>query len=315
MGYLFLLLSVISGAVKGFFAKKVSDKTSGIKGSVFSNFIRMLFCIPIGLLFVLFDGALPSLAVSGTVLLISALAGVSTSIFIVFWLLSVKTSAYTSVDTFISLGIVIPILLSYLFYDEAVALSQIIGLLFLFGAVVIMSMYNNQVKQKMTANSLFLLIIVGISNGFTDFAYKIFQYNKADTPVSVFNFYIYVFSALTLLLVYAFLHFKAVLASRVEPSCKSREAEQTQEDAPLFDKRKTVYIFIMAVFLFCNSYFKTLATARLPAVQVYPLAQGAAIVLALLMSGVFFKEKIKPLCIVGLITLFISLLFINVIVF
>ena len=71
----------------------------------------------------------------------------------------------------------------------------------------------------------------------------------------------------------------------------------------------------MAVFLFCNSYFKALAASHLHAVQMYPLAQGGSILFALLMSSIFLKEKIKPLCIAGLTIVFISLLFINVIVF
>ena len=56
MGYLFLFLSVLSGSVKGFFGKKISDMTADFKSAVLSNLIRMLFCIPIGFLFVLFDG-------------------------------------------------------------------------------------------------------------------------------------------------------------------------------------------------------------------------------------------------------------------
>ncbi len=104
MGYLFLAISVISGSVKGFFAKKVSDKTSGIEGAVLSNLKRMLFSIPIGLIFVLFDGKLSDLKVSCDVLAISAFAGISISVFIVSWLLAVKKSAFTAADTFISLG-------------------------------------------------------------------------------------------------------------------------------------------------------------------------------------------------------------------
>ena len=88
-----------------------------------------------------------------------------------------------------------------------------------------------------------------------------------------------------------------------------------REGKTLIDKRKTVYIAIMAIFLFCNSYFKTLAASFLTSAQMYPLAQGASILFALLMSSVLLKEKIKPLCITGFAIVFISLLFINVIVF
>lgn len=307
MGYLFLTLSVLSGSIKGFFAKKISDKTVGLKGAIFTNLIRMLICMPIGLLFVLFDGAISDLRVSNVVLLTSAFAGITTGIFIVSWLLSVKRSAFTSVDAFVSLGILVPILLSSVFYNESVSVSQILGLILMLSAVFIMSLYNNQIKEKMELRTLLLLLAVCLSNGLTDFAYKIFYHSNVNTPASVFNFYIYVFSTITLLSVFIFLHIKTQ---------KNSHAPHPKEEANiLINKQKSLYITIMAIFLFCNSYFKTLATSMLLSVEVYPLSQGAAIILTLLMSAIFFKEKIKPLCIIGLCILFVALLLINVIVF
>lgn len=304
MGYLFLSVSVLSGSIKGFVAKKVSDKTSGLKSAVFTNFIRMLFCIPIGLLFVLVDGGIGNLAVDKKVLAIAALSGITTSVFIVSWLLAVQKSAYTAVDTFVAMGLLVPILLSFAFYKESISCSQIIGLALLLTAVVLMTLYSNQVKTKLTVFSFLLLLAVGFANGVTDFTQKIFTYNANGTPASVFNFYIYVFSAVVLLAVFLCLREKPYTAENSDGN-----------KAAAWDKRKTLYIAVMAIFLFCNTYFKTLAADRLPAVQVYPLAQGAALVLSLLMAAFFFKEKIKPLCIVGLIILFIGLLLINIIKF
>lgn len=117
----------------------------------------------------------------------------------------------------------------------------------------------------------------------------------------------------TKLTVFSFLLLLAVfLCLREKPyTVKSLDGNK----AATWDKRKTLYIAVMAIFLFCNTYFKTLAAEQLSAVQLYPLAQGSPLVLSLLMSAFFFKEKIKPLCIVGLIILFIGLLLINIIKF
>ena len=306
MGYLFLFISVFSGAVKGFFAKKVSDKTSGLKSAVLSNLIRMLFCIPVGLIFVAIDG-FSHLSVSSSVLWTACFCGVTTSVFIITWLLAVKTSAYTAMDAVLSMGVLVPILLSSIIYHEYITTSQIIGLVLLLGAVFLMSLYTNQIKQRLTLPAVLLLIVVGVSSGITDFSQKIFTYNAMGTPASVFNFYVYVFSAITLSLVFLTL-------SIVE----KKQASLPGIDAPkqsLLDKRKVIYIAIMAIFLFCNSYFKTLSANLLDATKLYPLSQGTAIVLSLLMSTFFFKEKIKPVCIVGLIVLFIGLLLLNVIIF
>ena len=302
MGYLFLSVSVLSGAIKGFFAKKISDKTADLKSAALSNFTRMLFCIPIGLLFVAIDGSLAKLAVSGEVLIIACFSGISTAAFIVFWLLAVQKSAYTAMDAFLSMGTIIPILLSLAIFGEEITLSQILGLLLLIGAVCFMSAYTNQIKGKLSIVGILLLIIVSIANGVTDFTQKLFSYNAADTPASVFNFYVYVFSAAILFVLYVCLK-------------HTPKEDGTVEGRVDLDRKKLSYIAIMAVFLFCNSYFKTLAAGYLSAAQIYPFAQGVAIILSLLMSAIFFKEKIKPLCIVGLIVLFVGLLLLNVIMF
>ena len=306
MGYLFLFLSVFSGAVKGFFAKKISNKTSGLKSAVLSNLIRMLFCILIGFIFVAIDGV-SFLAVPSTVLWVSIFCGITTSVFIITWLLAVRTSAYTSMDAFLSMGVLIPILLSNFIYHEQIAVSQIIGLALLFLAVILMSSYTNQIKQRLTIPAVLLLIVVSSSSGITDFLQKVFAYNSLSTPASVFNFYVYIFSASTLAIVYL------ALCVAKKNSALSLEIEAEKER--MLDKKKIIYIAIMAIFLFCNSYFKTLSAGLLDAALLYPLSHGTAIILSLTMSTLFFKEKIKPVCILGLIVLFVGLLFINVIIF
>ena len=301
MGYLFLIISVISGATKGFFAKKVSDRTNGLKSAVISNLIRMVFCIPIGLLFILAEGNGINLLISYKDLLISAFGGVVTSIFIVSWLLAVRKTAYTTIDAFLSMGMFVPILLSLVLYKENISLSQIIGLLFLIFAVMLMSVYSNKNKQKITVKTLILLIITGVACGLADFSQKMFNYSNSEISASVFNFYIYVFSAITLAITLPFF--------------KNSKKDEIIECQKSIDKIKLLYIAIMAVFLFANTYFKTLAANVLDSVMLYPLSQGLSLLLSLIMSALFFKEKIKPISIIGITVLFVGLLFINVIKF
>ena len=301
MGYLFLIISVISGATKGFFAKKVSDRTNGLKSAVISNLIRMVFCIPIGLLFILAEGNGINLLISYKDLFISAFGGVVTSIFIVSWLLAVRKTAYTTIDAFLSMGIFVPILLSLVLYKENISLSQIVGLLLLILAVMLMSVYSNKNKQKLTVKTLILLIITGVACGLADFSQKIFNYSNSEISASVFNFYIYVFSAITLAITLPFF--------------KNSKKDEIVECQKSIDKIKLLYIAIMAVFLFANTYFKTLAANVLDSVMLYPLSQGLSLLLSLIMSALFFKEKIKPISIIGITVLFVGLLFINVIKF
>ena len=50
----------------------------------------------------------------------------------------------------------------------------------------------------------------------------------------------------------------------------------------------------------------------LPAAQLYPLNQGGSLILSSVMAAVFFKEKLTMPCVLGILTAFAGLLFINV---
>ena len=53
MGYIFLLISLFAGTLKGYCGKKTSNYTSSFGNAVFANTIRMLLCILIGFVLIL----------------------------------------------------------------------------------------------------------------------------------------------------------------------------------------------------------------------------------------------------------------------
>ena len=67
----------------------------------------------------------------------------------------------------------------------------------------------------------------------------------------------------------------------------------------------------MALCLFANSYFKTLAAGYLNAVLLYPLNQGCALILSAIMSATLFQEKLTLKAVIGMVTAFAGLLIIN----
>ena len=294
MGYLFLVFALLAGVTKGYCGKKTSGFLSGFRDSMMANMIRMGLCIVIGFLIVLFGGDLQALAPSGKLLLISALSGIFTSVFVVSWLVSVKKSAYMMLDVFLMLGVLIPLLASSIFFRERIDLTQWIGIAILFVAVIIMCSYNNSIKEKLTLPALLLLIVCGAANGIADFSQKLFVKQLPEVPASVFNFYTYVFAAITLVIAYLLMK------------------PQGQETGKANFKKVAGYILVMAICLFANSFFKTLAANHLDSVLLYPLNQGAALILSSAMSALLFKEKLTAKCIIGLVIAFVSLIIINV---
>lgn len=298
IGYLFLGIALIAGATKGYCGKTISGKIKTLTDSVLVNTGRMLCCIVIGFLFTLAQDGFSSLMVEPQTLWIALLGGVCSALFVISWLFSVKQSAYMMVEVFLLIGSMIPISFSALFFDEKIRVIQGVGFVILCIAVYIMSTYNASIKGKISFKALLPLVVAGIANGLTDFSQKMFSRVRDTDSVSAFNLYTYVFAAAVLLLFYLFLRVRNV---------------KSQESASNFKilRHIWVYILVMSLCLYINSYFKTLSSGYITATKLYPLNQGAAIILSLLMSSIFFKEKINAKCIFGISLAFIALLFIN----
>lgn len=297
MGYLFLAISLLAGAAKGYCGKMTSGYVQGYKDAMFANTIRMAFCILIGLGMILFNGSINDIVPSASLLAVSALSGITTSVFVVCWLISVKKGAYMMLDVFLMLGVLVPLLAGKLFFDESIKTTQWMGIGILFIAVYIMCSYNNSIKGKMGITSLFLLIVCGVANGLTDFSQKLFMKKAGDTPIAIFNFYTYIFSALTLFGFY----------------CVFNTVEQTEGEKKTSGIKQIFgYILVMSICLFANSYFKTMAAGHLDSAQLYPLNQGASLIISSGMSALLFHERLTLKCVVGLLFSFLGLIVLNV---
>lgn len=290
MGYLYLLTSVLCGNIKGFCGKKTSNFTKKTSDAVFFNFIRMMFCIVIGFCLIIFQSGLDGIFTDGKTILITFFAGITNALFVVSWLFAVKYGMYMTVDVSLTMGTVVPIILSALIFNERVSLKQILGLLVLLVAVYIMCSYNKQQKGKGCMKGYIVLFVCGLANGLTDFSQKLYVSVSEKSNIAVYNLYIYVFSALVL----------GILTLFFKSDNKKKSL-----------KKGVIYIFIMAVCLFGYSYFKTKSALFLPSVQLYPLSQSLSMIVSTFMASILFKEKITPKCIFGICLSFVALLLIN----
>lgn len=316
MGYLFLGAALLCGVTKGYCGKRSSGYVTEFRDSMLINLIRMLLCILFGCVMLGFDGAFPALAVSGEVLLITAVSGLTTSVFVITWLLSVRRGAYMFVDVFLMLGVMIAILLSWGFFGEAVTLRQGIGFVILVGAVILMCSYQRSVKGSVTVGAILLLVLCGASTGLTDFSQKWFVNRFSEVPVAVFQFYTYLFSAITLAVFYVTMGLierrRATRgATSSEPTSAPTEPVQRRTLREKLPLALLGYIFVMALCLYLHSFFKTKAAGLLTATQLYPLNQGGALLLSTVMAAVCFHEKPRASSVLGLVLAFAALLLIN----
>lgn len=294
MGYLYTFIALLCGAVKGYCGKKTSGYVEKYKDAMLVNLIRMLFCVVIGFAILAVQGNVALLKVDLTTLLIALFSGAATSAFVVCWLVSVRKGAYMMLDVFLMLGVLVTLLCSLFFYHEPIRWNSWVGMGILFVAVLIMCSYNMSIKGKMNAASVLVLVVCGLANGLADFSQKMFVKETLGNA-AVFNFYTYVFSAIILFVCY----------------CIFSKSASSAGGATANLKGILLYVLIMSVCLFLNSFFKTMAAEYLTSAQLYPLNQGCGLILSSAMSAIFFKEKLTPKCILGLCLSFGALLLIN----
>ena len=151
----------------------------------------------------------------------------------------------------------------------------------------------------MSIGALLLLVLVGVSNGLADFSQKMFVKTSEGGSIAAFNMYTYVFASIVLLVTYFI--FRSI----------DKKADREVRAPLIIIKPIWIYVLIMAICLFANSFFKTKAALTIDAAKLYPLSQGGSVILALLMSSILLKEKVNAKCIVGICLAFVALLLIN----
>ena len=203
------------------------------------------------------------------------------------------------VEVFLLIGVSVTVVLCRIFFNEAISLRQIIGILILFVAVYIMCTYNTSIKGRMKLSEFLLLLLAGISNGLSDFSQKLFVKIRPEGSIATFNIYTYLFAGIVLF--FACLVFRHI---------ERKHGENIRTPIAVI-KPILLYVLIMATCLFAYSFFKTQSALYLDAVLLYPLSQGMAVLISLFLSSVFFKEKINARCIVGIVLSFGALLMIN----
>ena len=294
MGYLYMAVALLCSTAKGFCGKKQSQHVHGVRGVMTVNFLRMLCCVAVGAVILAAGEGFGALAVSGRAAGILSLSGISNAAQVILWLLVVQRSAYMLLDVFATLGVIVPMLVCRVLFDEAIRPIQWGGYVLLCAAAMVMCSYSMSLKQKkMGAADYGLLLCFGLAAGMTDLTQKLYLNYCPEISKNVFNFYTFLFAA-------------AVMAVVLLILCRDKSAPH----CPL--GKVWYYIVIMAVMLFLVTYFKTAAASVLPAVQVYPLFQGGVLVTAALMAAVCFGEKITRRCLLGMGMTFMAMLMMNV---
>ena len=299
IGYLYLSFALFAGIAKGFCGKKVSGSMQNFKDCLFINVARMLFCALIGLVFVIIEREFLFFQLNAEELGVYLLSAVGMSIFCVCWMYAYKQDAYLFLNIFTMLGSILTCFLSVLVYRETIQWNEWVGIAILLFAVICMSKYNEGLKGKLSWKSWFILVFGCCGCAVADFSQKVYV-TSINGNVATFNFFTYAFGFVLLLVLYG-------VVFGLIPQKKSFEIT-----AEVKNKQYVLAYFLMSLFLFLNTTFKTFAARLLSSAQIYPVLQGANLILSGLMAHLIFKEKLNAKAIVGMASAFIGLIFMNV---
>lgn len=166
------------------------------------------------------------------------------------------------------LSVVIPILLSIIFYNEIPNRFQFVG--FIFAVITIILFYFsirrfNEGSLRFTDYFYLFALLAGI--GINDFSMKIFQQWRPGNEKPVFLFSIFTF---------AFIYTAAIVFIKKIP----------------LNNRTILTGFALGVPNIFSSFFLLSALASLPAIIVYPVVNIGVILFTTLGAVIFWKEKI-----------------------
>ena len=294
IGYLYLAIALIAGLVKGFSGKKVSRDVISLNDGFTVNTIRTVFCATIGFVVALIQVGFLGFSLSLTAFIVCLLSSIFMATFCISWLYAYKSEAYVFLSIFTMLGSVVTALLGWAFYGDNIKTTRILGFVLLFVAVYIMSLYNKNIKGKMSKRAIFTLIIGGIGVALSDFMQKVFVKEGLGEP-SVFTFYTYALMIIPQLFI--LLLFK-----------KSKSATR---NPCLLDKKHIFIFLIISVALYVNVMAKTFAVGYIPSTQMYPTLQGANLIASAICASILFKEKMTKKSIIGILVAICAVILMN----
>ncbi len=292
LGYMFIFISAAFAVTKGFCSKKVSGSVKTLRDnldiSLFRNIIVCLFSFVTLLLL-----GKPDFSISPFEMIICAISGISMAVFISSWLFAIKSDSYMLVSACASSSFIVPAVLGIFFLDETLTWNKVIAFIIIVAALFFLLKYNTKLNGKITVRSFILMAATLLFQGINQAMQKMYVYYIPDKDMSYYTLYSAIFTVLAIMVTLPF----------------SRRDKKEEEFTVLLDRKVLLYATIMALALFGNSYFQTLAAKSIDAIILYPATNALSLGGASIMSSIFFGEKMNLDSIIGVVLVFAAMLF------
>lgn len=276
----FLCLAILSSAAIALLMRISADKVSARLSMLSANY---LVCSLLGAAYAGFDLVCPEVSGFSTTLWLGVLGGV---LFLGSFMLLQWNTARNGIvlsSVFMKLGLLVPIVLSVLFFHEVPTWLQLTGFGFALVAIVLINAKTEKDGGRFRWELLMLLLMGGGADAMS----KIYEALGSAELSNQFLFYIF---AVALVLCIAL-----VIYRKERPGMRD-------------------FLFGAAIGIpnFFSSKFLLRSLADLPAVVVYPSFSIATILIATLAGVCFFKEKMQKRQWLALIVIIAALFLLNI---
>lgn len=285
---LFLALASLCSAVLTLVLKFFRDPKGNRFGIILGNYLT---CVLIA--FLQMQDRSQVFSVSSSTLLMSAVAGFLYVAGLVLTQTSVRINGATMTSAFSKLSLVVPLAVSFLFFDEIPSLLKIGGLVLAACAILLI---NSSGKEDAGAASgdekknLTLLLLTLLAVGCSETMTKIFSRFGGRNEDTRYFFFLFLTAALLTLILAA------------------AEKKKTGKGFRIAEVAAGVLAGIPNYFA---SYLLLKAVLELPASVVYPVYSVGAILLVTLGGAVFFREKLSRRRYAGLALILGALVLLN----
>ena len=287
---LYLVLAALSSAVLTLVLRLFRDPKGNRYGLILGNYLT---CMMIAFLQLPEKGQL--LRISTSTWLMSLIGGFLFVAGLVLMQSSVARNGATLTSAFSKLGLIVPLLLSFVFFQEVPTWLQLLGLGLALGAILLIYEKNGEEAESPAAadqssKQLGLLLITLLAVGSSESMAKIFARLGNQAENSCYFFYLFLTAAcLTFLL------------SRLE---------KKKNGKPLRPRELAAGI-LAGIPNYFSSYFLLKALLSLPAALVYPVFSVGSLLLVMAAGVLLFREKLGRRQLWGLLLILGALVLLN----
>lgn len=276
----FLCLAVLSSCAISVIMRISAGKVTARLSMLSVNY---LICALLGAAYAGFDLVCPEVAGFTTTLALGAVGGI---LFLVSFMLLQWNTARNGIvlsSVFMKLGLLVPILLSVLFFHELPTWLQIIGFCLALVAIVLINAKNQEDGSRFRWELLLLLLMGGGADAMS----KVFEVLGPAALANQFLFYIF---AVALVLCLAL-----VICKKERPGL-----------------RELLFGAAIGIPNFFSSKFLLRSLADLPAVVVYPSFSIGTMLITTLAGVFFFKERLEKRQWLAMVVIIAALFLLNI---